>query len=93
MEARRNWNRVHQIAVRAGAEDSSDAEEIEDMTEDQRNHYREKKREQRRQRETLARTMDMTYFLELVDVKVCGLGYLLETPLLHIHRCIRWRHD
>lgn len=87
-EARRNWNRVNQVAVRAGFEDSSDAEEIENMTEEQRKQYGDRKREERRQREKLARTMDMNYFLELVDVKVCGSGYRVQIPLRSIPRSI-----
>ena len=80
--ARTNWNRVAQIARRAGADDKSDSasdassEDIsssgnasEHLTHEERQERRQRRLDAREARKKNAKMMDLQYFLEMVDQK------------------------
>jgi len=67
--ARQKWKRVGEIARRAGADDPEDASTDDEQDSDAREAQRKKKVEQRAERETMAKMMDLQYFLEMVDQK------------------------
>ncbi|KAK3063098.1 hypothetical protein LTS18_002757 [Coniosporium uncinatum] len=68
--AKNNWQRIGQIARRAGNDYSSDtSSDDEGMTEEQLQEHRRRKLEAKREREKTAKMMDLQYFLEMVDHK------------------------
>ena len=73
-EARANWSRVGRIARRAGGSEDSSLSPSSDSNED-RSHasHKEAKRRKRlaeqQERNRSAKQMDLSYFLEMVDVK------------------------
>ena len=67
--ARQNWKRIGEITRRAGHDDPTDTEDEGDMTTEQLEEWKRKRKEARLEREKLAKTMDLQYFLEMVDAK------------------------
>jgi hypothetical protein len=62
--ARQNWRRIGAIATRAGHDDTSDEENEEEMTLEEREEYHRKRHEAKIEREKTAKMMDLQYFLE-----------------------------
>lgn len=70
--AKEKWRKIGFIAKRAAGDEDSDVETSSDdgeLDEKQRDEKRRLRLEQKKQREKEAKTMDLQYFLEMVDLK------------------------
>ncbi|KAK2625553.1 hypothetical protein QTJ16_004865 [Diplocarpon rosae] len=70
--ARQNWKKIGLITRRAGGDEESDSAssfDDEDAPEHEREEQRKQRAEAKAKRREAAKTMDLQYFLEMVDVK------------------------
>ncbi|KAL8827503.1 MAG: hypothetical protein Q9170_006991 [Blastenia crenularia] len=67
-DAQQQWRRIGKIARRAGGDEYSSADDDVRLSPEEKGERRERREEQREERMRTARTMDLAYFLEMVDL-------------------------
>lgn len=67
--AKQNWKRLGAVAAHARNDDTSETDGDPGMTAEQLREYRRRKFDAKKEREKHAKTMDLAYFLEMVDTK------------------------